>query len=175
MELKKRKLELELAATQKQLVMTSTPGGPVVTQPTQPAIVDPIKALNPKEIAKCDPVTTMPIVMPVIPKPVNMIPQQPFMPGQMPPRSTTRIAPVNPSMVNSVRLRDPRLARQTPQNIAQSQPITSQPANEHHLLPKISSRKCPHRTLFHHHLSFNFYFLNFIHFQWDLFRGSTMV
>lgn len=135
LELKKRKLELELAATQKQLAITPTT---VLPQPHS-AMTDPTKLLNSNELTTRDPVI-IPTIMPVIPKPSVVIPHsQAFIPGHMPPRSTPRIAPVNPTMVNSVRLRDPRLARQNPQTIAQGN--TSQPMNDHHIPPKISTRK----------------------------------
>lgn len=137
LELKKRKLELELAATQKQLSTV------VVAQPTSqpqqlthPVIVDPAQLLNTQE-----PLPN--VVMPVVQKPVPTIPPPTFIPTQMPVSNVrTRIAPVNPAMVNSVRLRDPRLARQTPQSMPKTHAMNhpSQPMNEH-ILPKLSSRK----------------------------------
>lgn len=138
LELKKRKLELELAATQKQLGLTPTTVAP---QPI-PVVPDPGRIVNMKEMAKHEPIAMS--MMPIIPpKPLNVIAQPPFIPNQMPPTNVrTKIAPVNPSMVNSVRLRDPRLARQTPQNIAQPPTVPSHPMNDHHILPKVSSRTC---------------------------------
>lgn len=137
LELKKRKLELELAATHKQLGLTPT----TIAPQTIPVITEPVRITNSKEMAK--PMTVPPTIMPIIPpKPVNVIAQPPFIPNQMPPSNVrTKIGPVNPTMVNSVRLRDPRLARQTPQNMAHPPTIPSHPMNDHHVLPKVSSCK----------------------------------
>lgn len=123
-----------MAATQKQL---STVVAPQVPPPPHPVIVDPSTMLtNPLEVP-------IPNVMPVITTPVTSIPPPTFMTAQMPVSNVRmRIAPVNPTMVNSVRLRDPRLARQTPQSIAKSHAMnhTTQPLNDH-IPPKLSSRK----------------------------------
>lgn len=121
MELKKRKLELELAATHKQLGMTSA----AVVPPPHPVVVEPAKLMNPKELG-------MPTVMPVITKPVNIGNQSAFVPNQMPNSNVrTRIAPVNPALVNSMRSRDPRLARQTAQTIPPSLTIPITSINQH--------------------------------------------
>lgn len=138
LELKKRKLELELAATQKQLSTVVVAQPPPPSQP-HPVIVDPSNMLNTQETPIRDP---LPNVMPVITKPVTSIPPPNFIPAQMPTSNVrTRIAPVNPTMVSSVRLRDPRLARQTPQNMPKTHAMghTTHPMN--HIPPKLSTRK----------------------------------
>lgn len=114
MELKKRKLELELAATQKQLVATS------VMPPTHPTAVEAPIIGNPSELAK-------PPVLPLaIAKPNKIITQPAFIPNQIstPNIRTPRIAPANAALVNStMRTRDPRLAgRQPPPTIASALP-----------------------------------------------------
>lgn len=138
LELKKKKLELELAATQKQLSIVAVAPPPPQSHPT---FVDPTKILNTTDVVmRAD---TLPNVMPVIAKPITAIPPPNFMPAQMPVSNVrTRIAPVNPSMVSCVRLRDPRLARQTPLTTTKPHAMnhTTQPINNH-IPPKLSSRK----------------------------------
>lgn len=129
MELKKRKLELELAATQKQLSTV------VVTQPPppHPGIVDPTKPLNPSDVVIHEPQPTF-----TQPPP----PPSTFIPAQIPASNVrTRIAPVHPAMVN--RSRDPRLARQTQQTMPKSHAMShiTQPMNDH-IQPKMSTSKC---------------------------------
>lgn len=135
LELKKQKLELALAATQKQLSTV------VVAQP-HPVIVDPSKMMNvTQETPKRDP---LPNVMPVITKPITAIPPPAFIPAQISTSNVrTRIAPVNPAMVSNVRLRDPRLARQTPHTVPKTHVMshTTHPMNDHHMPPKLSTRK----------------------------------
>lgn len=136
LELKKKKLELELAATQKQLSTVA-----VVAPPSHPAFVDPM-LLNTQEVGIRD---SLPNVMPAIVKPNTSLPPPNYIipPTQMPVSNVrARIAPVNPQMVIATRLRDPRLARQTPQAIPKSHGMnhSTQPMNNH-LLPKIASRK----------------------------------
>lgn len=103
-----------------------------------PTIVDPNKMLSAKEYGKRDP---MQPTMPVIPKPVNIVTQAAFIPIQMPPSNVrTRIAPVNPTMVSSVRLRDPRLARQPPPTMmGHSNPNLASHQNDH--IQKLPPRK----------------------------------
>lgn len=126
LELKKRKLELELAATQKQLGLAPT----TVAQPPHTAMVDP------NELLKRDP---MQPCVPLVPKPVNIITQPAFIPNQIPTSNVrTRIAPVNPALVSSVRSRDPRLMRQTLQTVPIPPSVITQSINEHiqqHKLP----------------------------------------
>lgn len=124
LELKKRKLELELAATQKQLCLTVP-----TAVPPHPPIADPIKMVNPNEMLKRD---QMPSGVPLVPKPVNVIPPPSFVPSQIPASNVrTRIAPVNPAMVSSVRSRDPRLMRQPPPTAPIPPSVISQSINEH--------------------------------------------
>lgn len=133
LELKKRKLELELAATQKQLGLTPTTMPTVL--PTHPTVViDPTKISTPKDIGK-------PPVMPAISKPVTIVNQATFIPNQMPPSNVrTRIAPVNSALVNSMRSRDPRL-RQSTQTVAQTQPPLSIASISEHYPTKLGPSK----------------------------------
>lgn len=120
--MKKRKLELELAATHKQLVLTSTAA---VLPPPTPLNVDSTQLVNTTEIAR-------PNVIPVVTKSVGIVSQAPFIPNMIPTSNVrTRIAPVNSALVSSMRTRDPRLVRQTTQGIpiAPNVPILS--INEH--------------------------------------------
>lgn len=160
LELKKRKLELELAATQKQLSTVVVAQPPT---PPHPVIVDPSKILNSTQDPPIrDPLPN--VVMPVITKPVTSIPPPSFIPAQMPVSNVrTRIAPVNPTMVNSVRLRDPRLARQTPQTIPKTDAMITM---NHIRPPKLSSRKFFYlnlniqaKKITHHSISI--YFISF--------------
>lgn len=139
LELKARKLELELAATQKQLGRTPTSVVPMA----HPAIVDQTKMLNPKDLAKQ---TAMPINTT---KPVNIVSKPAFIPNQMPPTSNvrTRIAPVNSALVSSMRSRDPRLARQgtqAPPTSLTAQPTTQIPGINEHFPTKLPPSKCKH-------------------------------
>lgn len=118
-----------MAATQKQLATTT------VMPQTHPAVVDPSINVNPKELA----------VVPVVTKPIKIVPQPAFIPNQLPPPSNvrTRIAPVNPALVaSSMRIRDPRLARQPPPAIVPIQTIPSIPSiNDHHFPLKLPPSK----------------------------------
>ncbi|XP_055310468.1 uncharacterized protein LOC129573660 isoform X4 [Sitodiplosis mosellana] len=126
LELKKRKLELELAATQKQLATTT------VMPPTHPAAVDPSIIVNTKDLAK------QPVVLPVVTKPTKIIAQPAFIPNQMPTSNVRpRIAPVNSALVSSMRIRDPRLARQPPQMVAPAQNLPSIPSINDHFPSKL--------------------------------------
>lgn len=143
LELKKRKLELELAATHKQLGLPPT----TVAQPPHAAIVDPTKIFNPNELLKRDPM--LPCV-PLVPKPVNIIAQPAFIPNQIPTSNVrTRIAPVNPALVSSVRSRDPRLMRQTLQAVPIPPSVITQSINEH-----IHQHKLPPSKWIHFHFCF---------------------
>lgn len=114
MELKKRKLELELAATQKQLVATT------VMPPAHPIAVDAPAIANTNELGK------QPVLPIAVTKPNKIITQPAFLSNQISTANirTPRIAPVNAALVNStMRTRDPRLAvRQPPPTVASALP-----------------------------------------------------
>lgn len=117
-----------MAATQKQLATTT------VMPQTHPPVVDPSIIVNPKELA----------VMPVVTKPVKIIAQPAFIPNQIPPTSNvrTRIGPVNPALVaSSMRIRDPRLARQPPPVIVPTQNLPSIPSINDHFPSKLPPSK----------------------------------
>lgn len=147
LELKKRKLELELAATQKQLATTAPPVQHVTHVPhithvphvphvPHAAIVDPIKMLNSNELLNRDALHA------IVPKPAgNVIAQPPYIPNHIPPPNVrTRIAPVNPALVSSVRSRDPRLMRQPPPTVPIPPSVITQSINEHIQQQKLPSK-----------------------------------
>lgn len=103
-----------------------------VVPTTLPAIVDPTKIMNPKELAK-------PPIVSVIAKPVNMVTQPTFIPNPMPPATNvrTRIAPVNSALVSSMRPRDPRLARHPVQAIPPAHPVVPIPTMNDHFPSKL--------------------------------------
>lgn len=131
MELKKRKLELELAATQKQLVATT------VMPPTHPTAGDAPIIVNTNELVK------QPVLPIAVTKPNKIITQPAFIPNQIstPNIRTPRIAPVNAALVNStMRIRDPRLAgRHPPPTIASALP--SIPSINDHFPSKLPPSK----------------------------------
>ncbi|KAH8390238.1 hypothetical protein KR200_010628 [Drosophila serrata] len=105
LELKKRKLELELEQTKKHLEeqerqLNDTIAPMVMPGPTTSAIPPPI----------VDPAAAGAMRHQRPPPPMGMMPNMPVASQQFP--AKPKVNPVNPALLNSVRPRDPRLARQ---------------------------------------------------------------